>query len=255
MRSLFAGAVVVGALASSSYAADLPVKAAPAPVIATYNWTGWYAGVNAGYSWGSSTNPTITCSDPGDGFCPFVASGGFNTASLNPKGALGGAQAGYNFQSSRWVYGFEADIQADGISASATNSAALFGIATTSTVEHKLQWFGTVRGRVGVAADNWLFYGTGGLIYGGVKSSLTQTANNGYAVSNSVTNTRAGWTIGAGTEWAFAGRWSAKLEYLYYDMGRDTVTTAGTGGFTGDVYSVSQRTAGQLLRAGLNYKF
>jgi outer membrane immunogenic protein len=88
-----------------------------------------------------------------------------------------------------------------------------------------------------------------------VKSSLVQTATNGYVVDSSATTTRAGWTLGAGAEMAFMARWSAKFEYLYYDMGRDTVATNGTGGFTGDFYAVSQKTAGHLLRAGLNYRF
>lgn len=238
-------------------AADLPVKA-PVAVAALYNWTGWYVGGNAGYSWGTGTNPGIAFGDTtGTGYVGYIAAGGFPTPSLNPRGALGGLQAGYNLQSSNWVWGLEADIQGSGINAASTQTVTppTF-IAGTSTVEHRLRWFGTVRGRVGIAANNWLFYGTGGLIYGGVRSSLTQNSPaNTFFATGTATSTRFGWTVGAGTEWGFAQHWSAKLEYLYYDLGRDSVTALGTGAFTGTTYTASQKTAGHLLRAGLNFRF
>jgi outer membrane immunogenic protein len=250
---------MVGAI-TSSYAADMPVKAAPAPSIMTsaaYNWTGWYVGGNAGYGWGVGTDPGISLSDTsGTGFAAYVAAGGVPTASLQPRGGFGGGQLGYNWQAGSWVYGLEADIQ--GASMNASSSATVTppaAVTGTATVEHKLRWFGTVRGRLGYAASNWLFYGTGGLIYGGVTSSLTQSATNGYFATNSTSSTRAGWTLGAGTEVGFWGKWSAKAEYLYFDLGRDSVTILGTGAFTGITYTASQKTAGHLLRAGVNYRF
>ena len=149
------------------------------------------------------------------------------------------------------------NIQGSGIKGSTTQTTAP-GILLTGTenLEHKLTWFGTVRGRLGIASNNWLFYGTGGLIYGGVKSSLTLLIpGNGFTAAGSSSSTRAGWIIGAGTEFAFAGPWSAKLEYLYYDMGRNSVTAIATGDFAGDLLTVSQRTAGSILRAGVNRRF
>ena len=250
--------VLAAASMSTAFAADLPVKAPMAPMVSAYNWSGFYAGINGGYGWGRQTDPDITFGDTSlSGYGAYVAAGGFPTASLSPKGFLGGLQLGYNWQTSNFVLGLETDIQGAAIKASATQVLAPgLAVVGTSTVEHKLNWFGTVRGRLGVAQNNWLFYGTGGLIYGGVESSLTQSAPTAPAffVTDSRSTTRAGWTIGAGTEVGL-GKWTAKFEYLYYDMGRDTVTVQGTGVFTGTTYSASQRTAGQILRAGLNYRF
>lgn len=256
--SVVFAAVVTAVSVSTVFAADTPVKAKMAPVAHVYNWTGFYAGVNAGYGWGTSTDPGITFGDTsGTGYGTYIALGGFPTASLNPKGFLGGIQLGYNWQTSNFVLGLEADIQGADIKASETQVVTPpLAVTGTSTVEHKLKWFGTVRGRLGLAQNNWLFYGTGGLIYGGVESSLTQSSPTipGFFVTDSRSTTRAGWTIGGGTEVGF-GKWTAKAEYLYYDMGRDTVTVQGTGVFTGTTYSASQKTAGHILRAGLNYRF
>jgi len=247
-----AAAVFCGATA---HAADMAVKAPPAVSTPTWNWTGWYAGMNAGYAWSASTDPGISLSDTsGTGYAGYVAAGGFPTASLKPAGGFGGAQIGYNFQNAKWVWGAEADLQGAGIDASSNQTAAPTAVIGSDTVTHELQWFGTVRGRLGMASDNWLFYGTGGLIYGGVRSALTQAATNGYLAASNHTEIRAGGTAGAGVETGW-NKWTAKLEYLYYDMGRDTVTVLGSGVFTGISYSASQRTAGQLLRVGLNYRF
>lgn len=240
-------------------AADMSAKApmyTKAPVaVPAYNWTGWYVGANAGYGWSASTDPGFSLSDTsGTGYAAYVAAGGFSTPSLNPKGVLGGLQVGYNFQQANLVWGAEADLQAAGLTDSSTVSAAPTAVIGTTTVEHALHWFGTLRGRAGVAMNNWLFYGTGGLIYGGVHSTLTQSATNGYFAAATSDTTRAGWTVGAGTEMGW-GMWTAKLEYLYFDMGRDSVTVLGTGVFTGISYTASQRTAGSMVRLGLNYRF
>jgi outer membrane immunogenic protein len=241
-------------------AADMPLKAPKAPSAATaYDWTGFYIGGNGGYAWGLGTDPAISYSDTsGTGYAAYVASGGFPTPSIKPEGGFGGGQIGYNWQIKNWLLGIEADIEGGEISASAsrTLSPAVGAVVGTSTVDHSLKWFGTVRGRMGYAANNWLLYGTGGLIYGRVKSTLTQSSPaNGYFATNTVSSTKTGWTAGGGIEWGFAGHWTAKLEYLYYDLGRDSVTVRGVGVFTGIVYTAEQQTAGQLLRAGLSYRF
>jgi outer membrane immunogenic protein len=265
VKKFIAVATAIAALGfvNSASAADMPAKAPiyKAAPMALYNWTGWYVGVNAGYGWSSGNGANNgACADPvASGFCAtYIAGGGFPAPSLSPKGFVGGGQAGYNWQASNFVYGLEADIQGSGIKASTTQTFTPPTLITgIETLEHKLTWFGTVRGRLGVAANNWLFYGTGGLIYGGVSSSLTlSTPANGFAAAGSSSSTRAGWTVGVGTEYGFAGPWTAKVEYLYYDMGRDSVTaTSAVAGFVGDSLTVSQRTAGHILRAGVNYRF
>jgi outer membrane immunogenic protein len=246
---------------NSASAADMPVKAPvyATPVVAPYNWTGWYAGVNAGFGWGSNNQArNDSCAEPsGSGLCVvYLSGGGFPPVSLKPEGFIGGGQVGYNWQVANLVWGVEADFQGSGIKASAARTTSPpCCIPGTSTLEHKLRWFGTVRGRLGVPMNNWLFYGTGGLIYGGVSSSSTWTSLVATGTGSSST-TRAGWTIGAGTEAGFGGRWTATLEYLYFDLGRDSVTaTSATAGSVGDAITISQRMAGHILRTGLNYRF
>jgi outer membrane immunogenic protein len=243
--ALAAGAVV-GANSGAS-AADTPG-----------NWTGWYGGVNTGYGSGTSNDASNdNCAESGSGFCTiYVAAGGHPPVSLKAKGFIGGGQVGYNWQGSKLIWGLEADLQGSGIKASATETTAPPGFITgTTTLEHELRWFGTVRGRLGFPASNWLFYGTGGLIYGRVSSSLTfsQALSTG---NGSSSTTRTGWTLGAGMEIGLGARWTTKLEYHYFDLGRDSVTAvSATPGFVGDAITVSQEMAGHILRAGLNYRF
>jgi outer membrane immunogenic protein len=251
-------AVAVFGLASVASAADLPTKApvykAPAAV-AAYNWTGWYGGVNAGYGWGTSNNASNdACFQPaGLTMCSaYVAGGGFPPVQMNPKGFIGGGQVGYNWQVANFVWGLETDFQGSGIKASASQTTMPPGLITgTTTLEHKLLWFGTVRGRLGIPVNNWLFYGTGGLMYGEVSSSSIFSAAPATGTGSNST-TRAGWTLGAGIEVGIGQSWTAKLEYLYFDLGRDSVTAIAPAGQT---LTVSQRMAGQILRAGLNYRF
>jgi outer membrane immunogenic protein len=242
-------------------AADMPtndlVNKNPAAI--SYNWTGWYGGLNSGYGWGTRNNASNdSCVQPsGSGLCTtYLAGGGFPPVSLSPKGFNGGGQAGYNRQVSNFVLGLETDFQGSGVKDSNSQTTTPpCCIPGTSRLEHKLRWFGTVRGRVGVPIDNWLIYGTGGLIYGRVSSSLTWSSNVATGTGSNST-TRAGWTLGAGTEVGFGERWTAKMEYLYYDLGRDSVTaTSTTAGSVGDAIKVSQRSAAHMLRVGLNYRF
>src|SRR6202451_2250943 len=225
-KFLCAGAMLASfAAIQSASAADLALKAPPPPPIVD-EWTGWYAGLNLGGSWGrSSTYYTGT----GFGFVPF-------TSSQSMDGVLGGAQIGYNWQLHQsWVVGVEADFQGTGQRGSATFppitttivGAAVVTTTTTGTLTQRLPWFGTVRGRLGVEpSSNWLLYATGGLAYTEIRStaavSATTAAPGGtatVATSASVNNDRAGWTVGVGSEWMFAHQWSAKVEYLYMDHG------------------------------------
>ena len=259
MHRLAALAVVAAlGFASAASAADMAVKAprynAPAVAVA-YDWTGWYAGVNVGYGWGTSNNATNdACFQPaGLTMCTaYVAIGGFPPVQLTPQGFIGGGQAGYNWQVRNLVLGLEADLEGSGINASGSLTTTPPGNLTgTTTLEHKLLWFGTLRGRAGVAVDNWLFYGTGGLVYGDVKSSSGFSAIPATGTGSSST-LRAGWTLGAGTEVGIARQWTAKFEYLYFDLGRDSDTAVAPAG---QMLTVSQRMAGHILRAGVNYRF
>jgi outer membrane immunogenic protein len=271
IRKSIAAAAALLATSVMASAADLPVKAiAPAPI---WSWTGFYAGVNVGYGWSDSTidlvphNPAFTA-----GVLDVALAAGVVPPSLatNPHGVLGGVQAGYNLQSGSFVWGIETDISAAAIKGSSTASGTAFGFSTfTTTQQEKIDWLGTVRGRVGATVTpDWLLYVTGGLAYGHVKGSTSivdLTGNSGVPCQNIICGTgavdswRVGWTVGGGGEYRFASNWSVKLEYLYYDLGSEKYTffnpvfpfTPGPDrGF-----DATANFKGHIARIGVNYKF
>lgn len=207
------------AMAAPSSAADLPRKA-PAYYVAPYSWTGLYVGINGGYGWATSD------------WASAVTSG-----SPKPKGALAGGTLGYNLQTGVWVWGLEADLAYSWMKDTAVGTGVCGGVGC----ETRNTYLATGRGRIGYAWDRWLPYITGGAAYGGIKL----TPNTGV----SETKNRFGWTAGAGFEYAFTGPWSAKLEYLYVDLGKASCS-AGTCGIDTDV-----KFKANIVRAGLNYRF
>jgi outer membrane immunogenic protein len=218
-RFLLALAGAVFALTSGgANAADIPLKAPRPPIITAFSWTGFYVGANAGYMWGSSN-----------------WTGGAGAFSISPKGWMGGGTLGYNFQTGVWVWGLETDL--DYVDLNGTNvSAACASCSIRDT------WFGTLRGRVGYAWDRSMWFFTGGLAYGNVKLSTP---------GGTTSNTKTGWTIGTGFEYAFSGPWSAKLEYLYADLGTATCSAATCGLATDAQVSFKAN----MVRAGINYRF
>jgi outer membrane immunogenic protein len=266
-RLTLTGIALVSLAVGPAMAADLrtPVYT-KAPVMAPiYNWTGFYIGLNGGYSWGrSNTDFTITSTIAG------VPAG---SVSQDINGWVGGGQIGYNWQSGTFVFGLEADIQATGQKGTfnfATPAlcptitiAVLPCVTGSGSIEQELPWFGTLRGRLGVTpSPTWLLYVTGGLAYGQVDTEATFSATSAFvggpviasvsAASNSST-TRVGWVIGAGAEWAISGPWSAKLEYLYMDLGTVNTSFAGPAPFT--LMTTSSRITDNIVRVGVNYRF
>ena len=257
---LFAAALAATTIAGSALAADLPSRKAP-PVayapIPVMTWAGLYVGLNAGYTFGS--NRTVNFFDfdgpgaAGNGFAAAAAAGVL-PVTLAPKrdGFIGGGQIGYNWQFGSFVTGIEADIQ--GTSAKGTSSAVLGGFL--STIDTKTDYLGTVRARLGFAVSpSFLLYATGGLAYGNTKLSYG-VFDPGFAAYNTVSQTKVGYTVGGGVEYALSQNWSLKGEYLYYDLGRQSATilaTNGAGAFT--TSTASQRNAGHIVRAGVNYRF
>ena len=161
----------------NAMAADMAVKARPMPppAAAVYDWTGRYVGGNVGYGWGANTYPGITAVDPGNqsGIGPFLTTGlvpgisGNFYPNLNPFGVFGGAQAGYDRQFGSWVLG-ASDFKDNRLVSTPTTTCC----NADESLSAKIDWFGTVRGKIGFAANDWLFYGTGGLAYGDVKSNI-----------------------------------------------------------------------------------
>jgi outer membrane immunogenic protein len=243
MKKLWLAAVAGLALSTNvAFAADLgqPLYKAPPPPPPPPSWTGFYLGFNGG--WGESQHG-------GDLFC---AGGVICTDTENgivkPNGGLFGGQIGYNWQSGIVVYGIETDIQWADIHGSAT---AFVGprLADTFTVSEKLDWFGTVRGRLGITpwGNNALLYVTGGLIYGGQKVSASLTTPTAIFVASDST-TRTGGTVGLGLEYLFTPTLSGKIEGLWYDMGsRDLFLTS--------TETTHNHLEGAIVRAGLNWHF
>jgi outer membrane immunogenic protein len=227
------GAMLVSSGIGVASAADMPPPYEPppvmyAPVPQVFSWSGFYLGGNAGWGW---TNASGT----------FTTTTGGGSFSGSGNGFLGGAQAGYNWQTGPFVIGAEADFQGTTASGSVNATAG----PTISSTE-KTPWFGTLRGRVGYAADRVLFYATAGGVYG--DSSLSGTVSSVGPFSSSTTFWS--WTAGAGVEWAFYGCWSAKLEYLY-------VGSPSKFPPVPTVISVTENNSSNtnIVRAGINYHF
>jgi outer membrane immunogenic protein len=289
MKRVLGGAVVAAALSGSALAADLPSRTyakAPAMAAPAYNWSGWYGGLNAGRVGGSgsvSNDASIVSTSTAPVNAEAMAAGATNTADRS-SGFIGGGQFGYNYQFSHlFVAGFEADIQgltgAHKQSSSVTplldNNGNLASVVTNSTTTRDLSYLGTLRARVGVlAVPSFLLYVTGGLAYGGVKSDTTiaQSVTNTFnpppstLTSGSFSGTRVGYAVGAGGEWMLSSNWSAKLEYLYYDLGSATYATGGLANDVGptslqgfDTAAVATsskvRFNDNIVRVGVNYHF
>jgi outer membrane immunogenic protein len=283
-----AAAVLIGATAVAQVAAagDLTpryggVKAPPAP--AAFSWTGFYVGGNVGYGFGNASNTFgfDPLADPGGS--PAGASLALNfQQSAAANGVIGGIQSGYNWQLQNVLLGIETDFQGAGqggtvnFSGSAVYHDPVNGtlaVPATLTTTTKLDWFGTLRARVGLTNNNWLFYGTGGLAYGQVETNgtlnLASLASGCCGVMSPVSlnksSVTAGWVVGAGVENAISGNWTWKAEYLFMDLGNASAsaltphTCFNNGGgcavfFPGTATTTSKFTD-SIVRLGMNYKF
>lgn len=217
-------AVVLLTVPFASQAADVPIKTPyykgpPRAVVSYYNWTGFYAGINGGYGFGTSSWSLLPGTD------------------IKPKGGMFGGTLGYNWQAGAIVYGLEGDFDWSGVKGSVA-----CGPFALDTCETSNRWLATFRGRLGYAFDRWLPYVTVGGAYGDVKATAS-----GAGISVSSSKSQLGWTAGAGLEYAFLGNWTAKVEYLYVDLG------TFDAGIAPVVNNVSFKE--NIIRAGLNYKF
>ena len=223
MKRVFLSGVALAALVGSAVAADIPRRveraAPPVPYMApVYNWTGFYAGINGGWGWGTGS-----------------MDGSPSTGDLKGSGGLVGGTLGYNWQNGQVVWGLETDLDWSGVKGDDNCSRG-------THCEVKNDWLGTARVRLGWAADRWMPYVTGGLAFGDVKADVTG--------SRGASDTQLGWTVGAGVEVALTQPWTAKLEYLYVDLGDFNCGSRCGGGSPDKVEFHSH-----IVRAGLNYRF
>jgi outer membrane immunogenic protein len=245
------GCVAVLALAASrsATAADIPpVRKAPPIPVALSPWSGFYAGLNAGYGAGRNANAESVA-------------GGADTSgqhfTVGPAGWLAGGQAGYNWLlSPNWVVGIEADwqwtSQRDSVCINAcSNNVGGLGVTVSMTVEQQLTWLATLRGRVGYSVGPSLWYVTGGAAGGHIKNSIVLTAG-GVTTPRSAEHTKSGWTLGAGVETPFSPGWTTKLEYLHVDLGETTDRFALGGPVT---ETVTYRVREHIVRIGVNRQF
>ncbi len=273
-----AASVALALVAGSAFAADLPSrKEAPVyvPPPPSFSWNGLYGGINIGYGFGDGSQEYggigYLSSGPVGPRRVAVPGGSALGGTSNLNGVLGGGQVGYNWQFSPWlVFGIETDIQASDVHDTVNSSAAVadaFGTHLQSATSTKsVDWYGTVRGRIGVAPfmPNLLLYGTGGFAYGGVNHGVgfSDIYSGAYGGLSSVAtaqydSTSTGWTAGGGIEWSPTGfpAWSVKVEYLYVDLGSTNISGASVGGnpLYGATYSSPTRF--HTVRAGLNWHF
>jgi outer membrane immunogenic protein len=260
----------------SAQAADLAVKAPPPLSCAYCEWSGFYIGANVGGAFGhNSTGNTVSLVPPG-GIAgvtnPLVNS----SYTLSPAGVLGGVQLGWNRQIGRIVWGAEGDWSWTGQKDTVQNqnffasSVVVAPSALNYSDEQKLSWLATVRGRVGITHDSTLWYLTGGAAFGEVKTNqtfqVTQIVGAGVfgpaAGGASSNSTKAGWTLGGGVETSLAwlgmsNHWSARVEYLYVDLGTVTNSFTVPGALAGTTYTDtnSSKIRDNVVRFGVNYRF
>lgn len=224
MRHVIAllGAAVLGI--SVANAADMPVKAPPMAAPAAYDWTGLYLGINGGYGWGTSNHTNTTS--------------GVTTGNFDINGGVVGGTYGGNWQIGRVVLGFEGDFDWAHI-----NGVGGIGATCGAGCFTNTKWLSTDRARLGWDSNGWLLYATGGVAFAKVDAGLVPC-------SPCKSNNPSGWTAGVGVEKMFYRNWSAKIEYLHYDLGRRANWPAAGGANT-----VTVLDRGDIIRAGINYHF
>jgi outer membrane immunogenic protein len=220
LRSGLLGLTLTSVVAfASANAADMYRAPAPGgykdgPAYVGVNWSGLYVGVNGGYGWNANHN---------------------DRDALDPSGGFGGGQIGYNWQG-MWhpniVFGIEADFQGSGISDSGPSS-------NLGQVKSELEWFGTVRGRLGYAFDRALVYGTSGFAFGSVKNTIHG--------DNTSSDTQTGWVAGGGLEYKLSPSISAKAEYQFLSLDASNSTTQALG------INGTDRSEIHTFRVGVNY--
>lgn len=269
MRSSVLGVWAAITLAAGPVvAADMPVKTFRSDPAATRSstWTGCYLGVNAG---GIIGDDRLTLYPSGSLLTSVTAADrGVNTNSHDPRGAgfTGGAQAGCNVQvMGNWVVGGEADINWSGLREKSFTQYDYIAFATVpfarwdahnETVWKNLDWFSTVRARLGYSWNGVLLYATGGLAIARITGRFSYLDTVlGFEFAGSESHTKLGPTIGGGLEWVFANNWSMKAEYLYMDLGSFNFDASPNVAGSTLKWGMEVKAREHLARVGLNFRF
>jgi outer membrane immunogenic protein len=266
VKSLLGG-VSFAALSCSAFAADMAVKAPPVAAPPPYSWTGAYFGLHMGVDWANDPDSTVSF-QRFTGAPPGVPHPLQSTALNSVPSAFAGAQIGYNWQLQQsWVVGLEADVSFSGDSRNLGVVLAEGPITDTVTSTRGLDWFGTLRGRVGyLFTPAVLTYATGGLAYGRTRNNFTQSITGpgpvgAFTLTNTAPSVSTGWTVGGGIEYAIDPKWSIKLEYDYLAF-KDGVSatniiafTPGKGGNTGVFGVHAANNSDNTVQVGFNYHF
>lgn len=269
MNKLLLAAVATIGLSAAANAADMAVKARPAPPpVVAATWAGFYVGGNAGYAWSESdANTNVAFTGNYLVFCGAacgVAVGNAASPRLRQDAFVGGLQAGYNWQATQWLFGLEADINSYSNRASSTVTQAypgFPGILYTTTTNVATDWLFTGRARAGIVMGPALLYVTGGVALTDFRYSHAFADNQAGSFATEaarISGTRVGWTVGAGAEAMVGSNWSVKAEYLYVDFGRATVSgtlTTINPAFGNDTFNHSVDLHSHIVRVGLNYHF
>ncbi|MFG1319039.1 outer membrane protein [Xanthobacter autotrophicus] len=248
MKRFLLATVALAALSAPAMAADLatkyPVKAVA--VVPVFSWTGFYIGGNFGYG-----GDKFTFDEVNTYYGDYYSA---ESRSVNSSGFFVGGQIGYNYQfANNVVIGVETDLQWSNIEGNySANNATYYGYAESFNAGASVDYFGTIRARLGYAFDRFLPYITGGAAYGKTKLDLNSTDSYGNFYTASGSSTNWGWTVGAGVEYAITNNWTFKTEYLYVDLGSTDYTYAYD---VNDVVAGSVDTKFHTIKAGVNYKF
>jgi outer membrane immunogenic protein len=232
----------------------MPLKASPVARAGCAQFGGFYVGAQAGVA--NYSNSFNDVDSFGRNQIDLFLQ---DSVSQTGRGALAGAQAGYNWQSGCTVFGIESDWA--WTSAKATTVLSDGGNFPPETTDHitptsKLRWFGTTRIRTGVVVDNLLLYVTGGLAYANFKRDALFFNDNGPVQETfSSSKTRLGWTAGVGTEWAINHNWSLKTEALYMQFEKDQTTYTSQFLSEGTQFRLKNEDSVWVGRIGLNYRF
>ena len=265
MKKLLIASVALFGFAGGALGADLPARQAP-PVftpVPVFTWTGFYVGVNAGFAWQDRRRDRVDV--PADSIVGFGGNPAVTVVFTDDRddegGFTGGGQVGFNWQTGMFVWGIEADLQYADLSrgSRATQSYTIDGVSATAGDPFIVRrgvgvdWFGTVRGRLGIALDRTLIYGTGGFAYGGSDNDC-----RGFGSFTCDDDVRGGYAVGGGLEYAFTNNITAKIEGLYVNLERDRRTTGSVLDPATNTLFLDERRRDDdfaVVRAGLNFKF